>query len=118
MADNSYITLLNKDISLSHSFMGSVTVSIPVGTQYNGKKVTILHCANGTLETFNVTVKDGDATFTLTGLSPIAVFAKADSDKPVDHPKTGYNDYTLWSGLLVCCALCGSVLLRRRSKRA
>jgi hypothetical protein len=118
MADNSYITLLNKDISLSHSFMVSVTVSIPVGTQYNGKKVTILHCANGTLETFNVTVKDGDATFTLTGLSPIAVFAKADSDKPVDHPKTGYNDYTLWSGLLVCCALCGSVLLRRRSKRA
>ena len=77
MADSNFITLIDKDISLSLGFRDSLTITIPVGTPYNGETVTILHCANGTPETFAVMVEDGKATFTVTGLSPFAVFVQA-----------------------------------------
>ena len=38
------------DISVTGSYQGSITVSIPVGTEYIGKTLIINHCASGTLE--------------------------------------------------------------------
>ncbi len=118
MTDSDFITLIDKDISLSLGFTGSLTVTIPVGSAYNGETVTILHCASGTLKTYTATVKDGKATFTVTSLSPFAVFA--DADELDNIPKTGDGGgFPLWLGLMASGVLLGSVLvLRRRPKRA
>ncbi|HPL26856.1 MAG TPA: fibronectin type III domain-containing protein [Anaerolineae bacterium] len=75
MNDDAYGLLLLKDISLSPGFSGTLTITIPLGAQYNGQTVTILHCAKGTLKTYGATVRDGKATFSVTSLSPLAVFA-------------------------------------------
>lgn len=118
MADDDFITLVDKDISLSLGFRDSLTVTIPVGAPYNGETVTILHCANGTLETFTALVKDGKATFTVTSLSPFAVFAANRLDI---IPKTGGNGggFPLWLGLTASGVLLGSLLLLwRREKHA
>jgi LPXTG-motif cell wall-anchored protein len=119
MTDSDFITLADKDISLSLGFTGSLTVTIPVGAQYNGETVTILHCANGTLKTYTATVQDGKATFTVTSLSPFAVFA--DADELDNIPKTGDGGgFPLWLGLMSLGTLGGCLwlLLRRRPKRA
>ncbi len=118
MTNSDFITLIDKDISLSLGFTGSLTVTIPVGSAYNGETVTILHCASGTLKTYTATVKDGKATFTVTSLSPFAVFA--DADELDNIPKTGDGGgFPLWLGLMASGVLLGSVLvLRRRPKRA
>jgi hypothetical protein len=78
MSDRDYMFLLGVDISLSDSFTGPLTISLPVGAQYNGQTVTILHAKrDGTLETYTAIVRDGKATFTVISLSPFAVFAQA-----------------------------------------
>jgi LPXTG-motif cell wall-anchored protein len=118
MTDSDFITLIDRDISLSLGFSGSLTITIPVGSAYNGETVTVLHCANGTLKTYTATVQDGKATFTVTSLSPFAVFADA---RELDNvPKTGDGGgFPLWLGLMASGVLLGSVLvLRRRPKRA
>ncbi len=80
--------ILGKNISLSGSFTGTLTLSLPVGAQYNGKTVTILHAKqDGTLETYTVVVRDGKATFDVTSLSPFAVFT--DAKDALGIPKTG-----------------------------
>jgi LPXTG-motif cell wall-anchored protein len=119
MNDDSYITLFDGDISLSQGFTGSLTVTVPVGSGYNGETVTVLHCANGELQTYTATVRDGKATFTVASLSPFAVFADAD-DALDDIPKTGDNGgFPLWLGLMASGVLLGVLLLlRRRTKRA
>lgn len=53
---------------------------------------------DGTLETYTVVVKDGLATFSVTGLSPFAVFIKGGV---VDVPKTG-ADCPPVAGWLLC----------------
>jgi len=118
MTDSDFITLIDRDISLSLGFSGSLTITIPVGSAYNGETVTILHCANSTLKTYTATVQDGKATFTVTSLSPFAVFA--DADELDNIPKTGDGGgFPLWLGLMASGVLLGSVLvLRRRPKRA
>lgn len=118
MADRDFVTLTDKDISLSLGFNGSLAVRIPVGSAYNGETVTILHCANGMLKTYAATVQDGKATFTVTSLSPFAVFANADELDNI--PKTGDGDgFPLWLSLMASGLLLGSLsLLWRRSKRA
>lgn len=69
--------ILGKDISLTGGFIGKLTLSFPVGAQYNGETATILHCVNGTLETYTVKVKDRKVTFDVDSLSPFAVFTGA-----------------------------------------
>lgn len=115
MNDDAYAFLLGKNISLSQGFTGSLTVSLPVGAQYNGQTVTILHCKDGKLETYTATVQDGKATFTVTGLSPFAVFL---SGGQVGIPQTGSSGFPVWLGLLAAGALIGALFLslRRRSK--
>jgi LPXTG-motif cell wall-anchored protein len=75
-SDDRYIFLIGRNISLSGSFTGSLTVTLPVGTQYNGETVEILHTKqDGSLETITAVVANGKVTFSVTSLSPFAVFA-------------------------------------------
>jgi hypothetical protein len=94
--------LLCYNISLSPAATGLLAISIPVGSQYNGQNVTILHCVNGKLETITVTVTNGSATFTATALSPFAV-----TTNMISPPNTG-DAATPWGfiilGLAVLCA--------------
>ena len=82
MDDGDYVFLLGKNISLSGGFTGMISISLPVGTQYDGKTVTVLHCNNGELENYTVIVKDRMATIQVSGLSPFAVFAEVDDTQP------------------------------------
>ena len=81
------------DISLSGSYTGELEVSFPVGDQYNGKTVTILHCNNGEMEYVVCTVRDGIATGKFKKLSPYAVMIGERVGVPdqilVTPPKTG-----------------------------
>jgi len=87
---------------LSQGYIGTLTISIPVGTQYNGQTATILHCADGTLETYTAVVQDGKATFAVqTGLSPFAVFVESVME---DIPDTGEGS-AAWDGWLLCGVL-------------
>jgi hypothetical protein len=83
--------ILGYDISLTQGFYGSLTISIPVGNQYDGQTVNILHCINGRLETITATVANGKATFSVTELSPFAVTTDllAPDSVVTDPPKTG-----------------------------
>ncbi len=120
MTDSDFITLADKDISLSLGFRGSLSVSIPVGAQYNGKTVTILHCASGTLKIYIATVKEGKATFTVASLSPFAVFADAEKPDDIPMPATGEGTGVyIWLGLSSFAVSGGCLwLLRRKLKRA
>jgi|GEM_PF-6448099 len=82
MNDGDSVFLLGRDISLSGGFTGTLTICVPVGAQYNGQTVTILHCAGGALETYAAVVADGMAVFSVTGLSPFAVFAQVPAAPP------------------------------------
>ena len=97
--DEDYGLLLGVDISLSGSFNGPLTLTLPVGTQYNGKKVIILHAKReGTLDTYTATVKNGKVTFDVTSLSPFAVFTRDGQD---DIPKTrDTSSAWIWWALL------------------
>ena len=86
MDDDDYVLLLGRDISISRGFTGTLAITIPVGTQYNGQIVTILHCVGGTLNAYTATKKGGKATFDVTSLSPFAIFIEDGLD---DIPKTG-----------------------------
>ncbi|MEA4969790.1 MAG: leucine-rich repeat protein [Candidatus Pelethousia sp.] len=113
MGESGLFMLIGKDISLSYGFSGSLTITIPVGNAYNGQTVTILHCANGTLQTYTATVKDGKAVFTATSLSPFVVFADGIL---VGLPKTGgSNGFPLWLGLMALALACmGYTEMKRR----
>jgi len=114
MADDDFNLLFGKDIALSGGFNGSLTITVPVGSAYNGQTVTILHCSNGTLETFTVTVKDGKAIFNVTSLSPFAAFVEDGLD---DIPKTG-DSSSPWVWWLLCgVSAMGIVALIVLSKR-
>jgi uncharacterized repeat protein (TIGR02543 family) len=86
MNDDDYVLLLGKDISLSQGFIGTLTITMPVGALYNGQTVTILHCAGGMLQTYTATVTDGKALFSVSSLSPFAVFAQVFVTPDYDPP--------------------------------
>jgi hypothetical protein len=63
-----------QDISVQDGrFIGPVTITIPLGTQYNDRWVYVLHCKEGKLEKIRTEVINGVVTFQLTSLSPIGV---------------------------------------------
>jgi hypothetical protein len=107
MADSGMTVLFSADLSLSRSCSGELTNTIPVGTQYNGQTLTLLHCYNGELETLTAVVTDGKAVFTVRGLSPIAVFAQDGLD---DIPKTGDSHFP-WAWWLLCGASAAGMVI-------
>lgn len=60
------------DISLSHGFLGNVTVTISVEGR-DGQALTAVHCVGGNLALVNVIVENGMVTVTVDSLSPIAL---------------------------------------------
>ena len=114
MNDENDMLLLSMDLSLSRGFVAPLTITLPVGAQYNGLVITILHCNGGMLETYTAMVEDGKATFTVTDLSPFAAFLYAPGI-PLSIPKTGDGGSAPW--LLACvlaAGMAGLTLYRRK----
>ncbi len=95
--------ILGFNIELSHGFIGEITLSLPVGSQYDGQTVTLLHCVNGRLEAVTVTAANGMATFTTAELSPVAAVS-GPYDKSIAPPQTG-GGVPPWGFMLIGLAL-------------
>ncbi|HOG00886.1 MAG TPA: Ig domain-containing protein, partial [Clostridia bacterium] len=104
------------DISLSRGFIAPLAISIPVGSQYNGQTVTILHCVEGKLETHVVTVANGRAAFTVASLSPFAVVRGLWGSQVLEPPRTGDAATTAGYAMLGAAALFALYLAMRRRK--
>jgi len=74
-----YLLVFEQDISLTEAFTGTLNISIPVDPQYDGATVSILHCNDGTLDTFTAQVASGKAVFTVVDLSPFVAFVELQS---------------------------------------
>ena len=77
------------DITVSGSYSGPLTLSFEVGSQYNGQMVTLLHAKDGILITYTAIVQNGIVTFTVTSLSPFALFVPTAPYSLLSIPKTG-----------------------------
>ena len=67
------VVLVAKDIKLSTSFSGKITVTLPIDAKYNGQTVVILHDNNGKLERYTAIVQNGKVSIEVTSLSPFVV---------------------------------------------
>lgn len=134
--DNSYIEMkkiLDKkgydNIIKSYEFKlaeGTITdkisISIPCGTEYNGKKVIVLHKkSDGTYEEFITTIKDGNATIEVTELSPFMVAINNDEAATLlsnasNNAQTSSIDIVLLS-ILSISSLSGIIYLVLRKKK-
>lgn len=77
------------DVSISYGFRGTVTLTFPVSSTYNGKTLTVAHCLKDKLDTCDVAVSNGKVTVTADSLSPFAILDNS-KDKPgKNNPDTG-----------------------------
>lgn len=121
LGEEGTIILFWGDLALSHGFTGILTVSLPLGPDYGGGSIVVLHCNGGKLETCLATVSGGRATFSLSSLSPLAVLAQAPSSGGEDDiPKTGDTGQQWVWGLLLGLSGLGLLALAalNRQKRA
>ncbi len=51
------------NIRIAGRYFGTLTVRIPVDTRYNGQKITVAYCCQGTLMAMHLLVEDGYVTF-------------------------------------------------------
>ena len=77
------------DVSLSYGFRGTVTLTFPVSSAYNGKTLTVAHCLKDKLDICDVTVSNGKVTVTADGLSPFAILDNSKDEPGKDNPNTG-----------------------------
>ena len=108
--------ILGYDVSLSRGFRGSIDLSFPVGSAYEGQLVTILHYVNGKVETYTAVVTSGMATVTVNSLSPFVVLATGVTTPDAvvaDPPKTG-GAGSAQGLVMVLVALGGIAMLKRR----
>ena len=118
MEENACLLLLAKDLSLTQGYRGSLTVSIPVDSAYNGQTLTLLHSSKGSMQTYTAKAAGGKAEFKLDNLSPLAVFAQWSLDQ--DGPQ-GPSAWLWWllGGFLLLAALgLGAFLIRRKKVHA
>lgn len=67
-------------------YSGKLTLSFPVGTQYNGKEFLVKHKTSmGTIESFTGVVTDGNVVIIVSNLSPFMIAIK----NGVEIPETG-----------------------------
>ena len=106
------------DITVSGNYGGPLTLSFKVGEQYNGQTVTLLHAKNGNLTTYTTVVENDIATFTVTSLSPFALFAPATAINAIRIPQTGdeglRHEAIAVLGLSMVALLVGTVVHPRR----
>lgn len=76
------------DVALSRVFRGTVTLTFPIPSQYNGKTLTVVHCLGDKMDSFDVTVSKGTITVTVDSLSPFAILESDDKDEG-ENPNTG-----------------------------
>ncbi len=102
-------------LSLTRGYSGILTVTIPVGAQYNGQTITLLHEVNGKVETLYAVVADGNAVFRVTKLGAFALFTPVMPINSVGIPKTGSTSaiYPV-GGLLGIAVLAGTAYYVRR----
>lgn len=103
-----------------------VTVSIPVGNEYNGKTLTVLHgLEDGTVERKQLVVSQGRVTGTFESLSPYAVEKPAETSPPTPvapaktnttgAAKTGdESELALWIGLMLAAACVVGIIAYRK----
>lgn len=83
------------DIALkSGKYTGELKVEIPVGEQYNGQTVILIHCKDKVLDSRTVTVSGGIAKGTFSSLSPFAAAKVSGSTAITGLPES----YTLLVG--------------------
>lgn len=93
------VTLATLDISATLHDGKAVKVTIPIGTQYNGDTIMVMHCNKGVLEEREVVCSNGSVTADFSSLSPFYVFEgeeeitviDPDTDGDIDAPQTGDN---------------------------
>ncbi len=108
------VVLVAKDIKLSTSFSGKITVTLPIDAKYNGQTVVILHDNNGKLERYTAVVQNGKVSIEVTSLSPFVVLLYKGG---ATVPNTG-DEPSLIGALLVVLAAAGAVFaLRMRRGR-
>lgn len=118
--------IVSFDIRLaSGKYTGDLVVEIPVGGQYNGQTISLLHCKGKNLESPSAKVANGMAKGTFSGLSPFAA-AKAGMDagpqkgSAASLPTGDFTHPVHWLVLMLASLAGGSgiiVIRKRRAKR-
>ncbi len=104
-------------LNLTRNYSGKLTVTIPVGAQYNGQTVTLLHEVSGRVETLYAVVANGNAEFRVNKLGAFALFTPVQPINSIGIPKTGNTNviYPVWS-LIGIAALAGTAFCIRRKQ--
>ena len=109
------------DITLTGELEGEAQLTFHVDAKYNGKDVIILHYADdGTYETYNAKVENGQVTISVKGFSPYVIaLNESGSGAGAAAPKTGdSSNIMLWIALLgISAAAEAGALIRRRVSR-
>ena len=109
------------DITLAGELEGEAQLTFHVDAKYNGKDVIILHYADdGTYETYNAKVENGQVTISVKGFSPYVIaLNESGSSVGAAAPKTGdSSNIMLWIALLgISAAAEAGALIRRRVSR-
>ncbi len=106
---NSQTLILAFDISLQQDgstvpYEGEITLNFPVGDQYNGQTLTLLHYVDGAIESYTGIVQNGVLTITVSHLSPFIVLA----NKPgatQSEPQAADTQAEIITGLPHSCTL-------------
>ena len=107
------------DLTFTGTMDGSVQISFPVDSRYEGRKVTVLHYTDtDNYETYETTVENGKVTVTAGGFSPYVIALETGgSQNPA--PKTGDTaDLSLWAALAAFSGvlLAASAATRKRQR--
>lgn len=62
------------DINVNGGYLGILNITIPIGSEYDGRTLSVLHCLNGELQITDVAVRNGSVTIQSELLSPFAVY--------------------------------------------
>ena len=107
------------DINLNGSMDGKAELSFWLGTEYNGKKVVILHYRDdGKYETFTGTVENGQVSIDVDSFSPFVIALADDgSEGGSTVPTTGVSDDpgSIAVVMIFAAALGMAVFLKRKA---
>ncbi len=101
------------NVSLTHDSSGGFSLALPVGSQYDGQRVTLLQYVGGKLKTMTAVVQNGTGSFHVSGLGSIALFVPVQAIDPMTIPKTGSAPQP-FAMILIGLALAGAAWMRRK----